>query len=94
MGLIGGQGRKIDLRALQPVEPKVCGSPDCNNLHPRAQHVDEGGKERPVDAVLIEVVRRAVRGRDQHHALGEQGLEQTAQDHGVCNVGDLQFIKT
>ena len=43
--------------------------------------------------MLIKVIGRAVRGRDNNDACVKQCLEQTADQHCIGNVGDLHFVK-
>jgi len=57
------------------------------------QHVDERHEQSAVQAFLIELLRLDVRGRDQHNAMFEQLREKPAEDHGVGDVGDVEFIK-
>ena len=64
-----------------------------HDLQPLFEHGDEGQEQPPVDAVVIEIGRRAVGGGDQRDAEGEQGFEQAPQDHRVGDVGDLQFVE-
>jgi hypothetical protein len=42
---------------------------------------------------LQQLVRTDVGGRHDHDAALEQGLEQAAQDHGVGDVVDLEFVE-
>ena len=42
---------------------------------------------------LYKFIRRPVRGGHDHHAFGEQALEQPPQDHRVGDVGDLHFVE-
>ena len=55
--------------------------------------VDEGQEAVAVEAVLVEPVRRPVRGGDHHEAALEQAFEQPAQDHGVGDVDDVELVE-
>jgi len=55
--------------------------------------VDERQEQRAVEPVLVEIVRRHVGRRDQHHAVLEQPSKQTAENHGVGDVGDVEFVE-
>ncbi len=87
------QRREPDRGSGHAVQTEVARPRRLHHLATLPQDVDEGRKELAVDAVLVEVLRRAVRGDGQHHPLLEQGVEQPAQDHGVGDVGDLQLVK-
>ena len=54
---------------------------------------DERHEQGAVEPVLVEIVRRHVRGGDHHHATLEQLREQPAEDHRVRDVGDMKFVE-
>ena len=54
---------------------------------------DEGQEAFALQTALVEVVGRAVRCRDNHDALLEQGPEEPAEEHGIGNVGHLEFVE-
>ena len=56
-------------------------------------HLDEGQEELAVEPILVEIVRMAVRGRDDGDAVLEQVLEQAPEDHGIGNLGDLELVE-
>ena len=58
-----------------------------------SQHGDERQEQRAVEPVLVELGRRHIRGRDHDHAELEQPREQPAEDHGVGDVGDVEFVE-
>ena len=55
--------------------------------------MDERHEQGAVQSVLVEIVRRHVRGGDHHDAALEQLREQPPEDHGVGNVGDVKFVE-
>ena len=55
--------------------------------------VDEGQEKLPVQPVLVEVIRHAVRGGHHHDTGGEEGFEQSAHDHRIGDIGDLHFVE-
>ncbi len=57
------------------------------------QHLDEGQEQRAIETVLVEIVRRHIRGRHHDHAAIEKLREQPAEDHRVGNVGDVEFVE-
>ena len=42
--------------------------------------------KRQLQAIRIEAIRRVVRGHDQDHALGEQAVEQAAEDLSLIHI--------
>ena len=56
--------------------------------------VDEGEEDIAIDAIFIEVIRRAVRGGDNGDTVFQHPFEQAAHDHRIGNVGNLHFVKT
>lgn len=49
--------------------------------------------ERAIEAILVKLAWRHVRCRHHHHAELEQALEQPAENHGVGDVGDVEFVE-
>ena len=82
------------LCAAQAIQAEVAGAGHLDHLAALFDQRDEGREQLAVDAILVEVVGRTVRGRHQHGAQIEQRLEQTTQDHGVGDVGDLELVET
>jgi len=87
------QGRIIDRRRFQPLQPVIAPGIEPHHIEPRLDGGDEGQEELAVDPVLVEIVRRPVRRGHQHHSGGEQMVDQPAQHHGVAHIGDLQLVK-
>ncbi len=77
-------------KLLQP-EVGACLKP--HDIHVRFQHMDERHEQGAVQAVLVKLFRRHVGGGDHHDAALEQLREQPAEDHGVGDVGDVEFIE-
>ena len=57
------------------------------------EHVDERHEQCAVQAFVVEVRGRHVRGGDHDDTAIEQLREQPAEDHGVGDVGDVEFIE-
>ena len=55
---------------------------------------DGGEKTLPLQAVLVQLPRRNVRGGDQRHPAAKQPGEKTRQDHGVGDVRDEELVET
>ena len=64
-----------------------------HHLHVLLDHGDERQEQRAVEAVLVELVGRHVRGRDHHHAELEQTREQAAENHRIGDIGDVEFVE-
>ena len=75
------------------LQPEIFWSFELHDLHLLAQQSDEREEQRAVEPVLVEIVRRDVRGRDHDDALLEQPREQPAEDHRVGDVGDVEFVE-
>ena len=56
--------------------------------------VDSGQKTGALQTIAIELIRRNIGSRHQRDAAGEQGFHQTAQQHGVSNIGDKKLVET
>lgn len=52
-----------------------------------------GRKFHPHQAVGIQAVGRIVRGHHEHHAAIEERIEQTAEDHRVGDVRDVELVE-
>ena len=55
--------------------------------------MDERHEQRAVQSVFVEIVRRHVRGGDHDDAALEQLREQPAENHGVGDIGDVEFVE-
>ncbi len=87
-------GRHVpDRQAGEFFQPEIGARIEPHDVHVLFEHVDERHEQRAVQAVLVELVGRDVRGRDHHDAALEQLREQPAEDHGVGNVGDMEFVE-
>ena len=71
------------------LQPEIGARIEPRDVHMLIQQVDERHEQRAVQAVLIELDRRHVRGGHDHDAVREQLREQPAEDHGVGDVGDV-----
>lgn len=58
------------------------------------EEVDAGDKGLALNAVLVEVIRMPVRGGDENNAVGHEGFEEAAQDHGVGDICTLELVET
>ena len=52
-----------------------------------------GRKQRPLQTVAVQIVRRDVRRGHQRNAAREQRLQQRGQQHGVGDVGHEEFVE-
>ena len=88
------QRRVIDLEAPHPRLTEIGRPVELMHVEPLHDQVDERQEQLALKPVLIQIARVAVRGRHQHHAAREQLFEQSANDHRVGDVGDLQLVET
>ena len=92
---VGGRiGRHVPhRRAGELLQPEIGARGEPHHLQVLLDHRDERHEQRAVEPVLVELGGRHVRGGDHHDAELEQPLEQAAQDHGVGDVGDVEFVE-
>ena len=57
------------------------------------QHVKKGKEVTPLDAVLVQVLWRPVRGCHKDDSLVKQVGKQLLQDHGISYVSHLEFVQ-
>ena len=78
-----------DRRAAELLQAKIDARSKPHHLHVRLDQRDEGDEQGAVEPILVEVVRRDVRGRHHHDAVVEQMTEQPAEDH----VGHVELVE-
>ena len=89
-----GVGRHVpDRHAGELLQPEIGARIEPHHLAVLFQQRDERQEQRAVEAVLVEVVRRQVGGRHHDDAELEQPREQPGEDHGVGDVGDVEFVE-
>ena len=64
-----------------------------HDIHMLFEHMDERHEQGAVQSVLVKFIGRHVGGRNHHDAALEQLREKPTEDHGVGNIGDMEFIK-
>ena len=79
--------------AGQPRQPIVAAAVEFELVEPLLQQLDERQKAVALQPVLVEPVRRPVRGRDDDRAGLEQRPEQPFEDHRVGDVVDLELVE-
>src|SRR5262245_14120504 len=57
------------------------------------QQRNERQEQSAVQSVFVEIARREIRGCDHEDVEFEQSGEQTAEDHCVGDVGDMEFVE-
>ena len=83
----------VDRLAVQPGEPVVAPAVELKHIELLFEQRDERQKPLALQAMLVELVRRAVRGRDDHNPGLEKRPEQTLEDHRIGNVVDLKLVE-
>lgn len=81
------------LRLLKVTQAVVHAAVDVDDLGILLDQRDGRQEARALQAVLVQSVRHDVRGGDQGHAVLEQFFHQRAEDHGVGDVGNEEFIE-
>ena len=94
--LVAGLGaglHEIDLGAGEAVLSVVGWANQFPDPHLFLNKADKRQEKLTVEAVFVEVVGHPVGGGHNHGASGKKLFEETADDHGVGDVGDLHFVK-
>lgn len=81
------------LGTLQRPEPIVDAAIDIDHLAVAIEQLDGRQEARPLQAVLVELVRDDIRGCHQHHPTLEERFEQVGQDHRIGNVLDEELVE-
>src|SRR5665213_1864749 len=92
IGAVVGR-REIDLPAGKPGAAIVALAAELQHVELALEKLDEGQETFALQAALVELAGRAVRGRDHDDAAIEQRLEQPPQDHRIGDVGDMEFVE-
>src|ERR1700730_2220990 len=94
-------GRRRGIRGYMPgrsacqlLQPEVGAGSQSNAGHVLLDQVDEGHEQRAVESVLVKLARRHIRRRDYDYTELEQALEEAAYNHGIGDVGDVEFVET
>jgi hypothetical protein len=86
-------GMMIDPVLPQGLQAVIDATIQLEHLGMLLEEGNGGEKERALQAVEIEAVRRGVGGRHQGHAPAEEGAQQAMQQGGVSDVGDHELIQ-
>ena len=87
-------GREVERHLLERAAAIVGAVVHVDHLELLVQQGDGRQDAVAVQAIGVQVVGLEVGGGDKAHAVGEQRVEQAVQDHGVGDVGHVEFIKT
>src|SRR5262245_5840723 len=74
-------------------QPEINSCLEAHNITMAFQQRKERKEETAVQPVLVEIARREIRGRDHDDAEFEQSREETAEDHCVSDVGNMEFVE-
>ena len=83
-----------DRLSLQPGEAVVAPAVEFQHIKLLFEERDERQKPLALQTMLVELVRRAVRGGDNHHPGVEERGEQSFEDHRVGDVVDRELVET
>ena len=92
-GVCGAIGIEVGRRPLELAQPIVDAAVQVQNLDMGFDERDGRQEALPLQPVLVQVLRRQVRGGDQGHAAAEQSLEQTGENHRIGDVRDEEFVE-
>ena len=91
---LGAVGREVERYVFQGAAAVVGAVVHVDDFQALVEQRDGRQDAVAVQAVGVQVVGLEVRGGDKAHAVGKQGVEQAVQDHGVRDVGHVEFVKT
>ena len=92
-GCPGAERRQVHVELAHAVHAVVLAAAQLQDLQPLLHQFDERQEAVALQTVPVEIVGRAVRGRDHRQAFAEKGFEQAAEDHRIGNVGDLKLVE-
>ena len=92
-GRLAAQRRVIDVETLDAPAPVILAAVELEDVEALLDEGDEGQKIFALQPVLVEIVGRVVGGGDDDDAVLEQGLEETAEQHGIGDVLDLELVE-
>mmetsp|Transcript_877 Transcript_877/g.2037 ORF Transcript_877/g.2037 Transcript_877/m.2037 type:complete len:275 (+) Transcript_877:1582-2406(+) len=55
--------------------------------------LDKRNKEVALDAVLVKIIRCTVAGSNHDHATIKKCVKESADNHGISNISDLELVK-
>ena len=83
----------VDRLAMQPGEAIVASAVELEDKELLLEQRDERQKALALQTMLVELVRCAVRRRDDHNSGIEQCPEQALEDHRIGDVLDLKLVE-
>ena len=75
------------------LKPEIDACLKAHDVTVTLQQGDERQEKSAVQPILVEIARRKIRGGDHDHTEFEQPREQAAEDHGVGDVRDMEFVE-
>ena len=93
-GVGGGVGRHVPHRhAGELLQAEIGARGEPHHVQALLEQADERHEQGAVQSVLVEFLGRHVRRGDDDDATLEQLREQPPENHGVGDVGDVEFIE-
>ena len=90
---LGPQGRQIQIDLLQGSAAVVGAVVHIDHFQGLVEQINRRQDAVAVHATRVQIVGLEVGGGHKAHAVVEQGIEQAVQDHGVGDVGHMEFVK-
>ena len=78
---------------LEDAKPIVDAAVDLHDVQPLVDQRDRRQEALAQEPVGPQAIRRVIRGHHEHDAVREQRREQTAQDHRVGDVRDMELVE-
>ena len=84
----------VDALLVQHAQAIVPFAGDVDDLGVLLDQLDGRQKATPLQAVLVEPLRRHVGCRNQRYAVLEERFQQSRQDHRIADVGNVELVET
>ncbi len=84
----------IRLGLFEQAQPIIGAAVEIHHFGVAFEQFDRRQEAAPLQSVLVQRVRRNVRGRDERDTFVEQMRKQFAEDHRVADVRDEELVET
>src|SRR3546814_3063511 len=81
------------VNAAQPLKTIIRRAVERHDVQPLFQQVNEGQKQLPIEAILVEVARGTVGCRHHCHPRIHEPRKKTRHDGGISHIVDHHFVE-
>ena len=90
----GGIDRRIPgPHPCELFQPEIGAGIQSHHLHAGFDLRNERHEQPAIEPAFIEIVRCDIGRRNHHRSKFEQSFEQSSEDHGIGDVGDMKFVE-